>query len=153
MARRCPVAAQLEFDDSLEVSPVLLGEAEQARVDDGRAYEREVFAALLRHHGDRVALIEESAKVDHQRATLEALQSDVSIVLGGWLPDDHRSRRTGRPDALIRMDGGWAPVDVKHHGVVTGSTSGRGRELRSELADPGRRRATRSTASSPRPTH
>jgi predicted RecB family nuclease len=134
VARRCPVVVQLEFDESLDVEEAPLTEAEQARVDGGRTFEREVFQALLRHQGDRVALIEPAPKADQQMATAAALQSDASIVLGGWLPDDHVALRTGRPDVLIRVDEGWAPVDVKHHSIVSASAGGS--ELRSELSDP-----------------
>jgi predicted RecB family nuclease len=47
------------------------------------------------------------------------MASDATVVLGGWLPDDHNGRRTGRPDVLLRVEGGWIPVDVKHHGMAT----------------------------------
>ena len=136
VARRCPVVAQLETDTSLGDSQVPLTEAEQIRVDRGRAFEEQVFDALQNFHGSRAALIEQSSKADQQLATTTALDSDVSIVLGGWLPDDHQSRRTGKPDILIRLDDGWVPVDVKHHAIVSASRAVSGREFQSELSEP-----------------
>ncbi len=62
------------------------------------------------------------------------MASGASIILGGWLPDDPMARRTGRPDVLVRIEDGWVPIDVKHHGVVRAAESFV--ELRSQLTDP-----------------
>jgi len=47
-----------------------------------------------------------------------AIDAGVGLILGGWLPDDSAGARTGRPDLLIRVDGGYLPGDVKNHKTV-----------------------------------
>lgn len=89
----------------------------QADLDAGRRFEAEVFAELLRIHPFTALLVEESAqrKEDAIANTLAAMESGVPLVLGGWLPDDVVGGRTGRPDILVKVDGGYLPADVKHH--------------------------------------
>ena len=134
VAKRCPVAAQLTFDSSLEVLPVPPTEAEQARMDAGAEFERTIFETIVSLQGEAVSVVERTRSRDRaQAATARAMATGSSIVLGGWLPDDVDSRRTGRPDLLLQVDGGWIPIDVKHHGVVT--PSDRSSERRSDLKD------------------
>ena len=57
-------------------------------------------------------------KADAIAATVAAMESGAPLVLGGWLPDDIAGGRTGRPDLLIRVGGGYLPADVKHHATV-----------------------------------
>ena len=121
VAKRCPVVVQLQYDDSLEVEAVPLTEPEQARADAGIAFEQVIFSAILDLHTTATAVVDGGARTNRQEATLSAMVSGPSIVLGGWLPDDPAGRRTGQPDVLVRLDDGWAPIDVKHHGVLIGA--------------------------------
>ena len=134
LAQRCPVAAQLAFDSSLEVLPAATTEAERARIDAGTEFERRMFESIATIHGDAVVVVEMNDTRDRlQAATVSAMVSGASIVLGGWLPDDVEARRTGRPDILLRFDSGWLPIDVKHHGAVIASDLGS--ERRTGLSD------------------
>jgi predicted RecB family nuclease len=133
VAKRCPVVAQLDADDSLEMEEKPLTEAQQARADGGDAFETEIFAVIIDLHGEAVTRVEGSSRADKQAATEVAMASTASIVLGGWLPDDIKGHRAGVPDVLVRVKNGWVPVDVKHHGVV--KQAGTGGERISELSD------------------
>jgi len=127
----CPVAPQLAADTSLNVVEVPLTEAEQLRVDAGIEFERSIFQAILDCHLDTTVVVRVEGRKSAQTETSAAMASAATIVLGGWLPDDPKARRTGRPDVLLRVEGGWIPVDVKHHGMVIPSPLGS--ELRSDL--------------------
>ena len=133
VAIRCPVAAQLRYDDSIEVGPEPLNEADQARVDAGSDFEREIISSILDHYGPGAVVVDGGPrpKPDRQRDTGSAMASGASVVVGGWLPDDPVGRRTGQPDVLVRLEDGWAPIDVKHHGVVISAPTGS--ELMSEV--------------------
>ena len=134
VAKKCPVAAQLAFDSSLEVLPTPPTEAEQARIDAGKYFELHILESIVSLHGGAVTTIEKNNARDRvQAATVSAMTSGASIVLGGWLPDDAQACRTGRPDLLLQFDSGWIPIDVKHHGENVPSDLGG--ELRSGLDD------------------
>ena len=82
VARRCPVAAQLEVDDSLEVTQEPLAEAEQTRVDGGRAFEQEMFDRFpgIRGNKEFVAILLDTLKMD--RPLYQALHAFT--VKEGW---------------------------------------------------------------------
>jgi predicted RecB family nuclease len=127
VARQCPVATQLSFDSTLEVHRVPQTEAEQARADAGVEFEKAIFESIVTLHGEAVSIVEsDGPRGSVQEATLSAMATGASVVLGGWLPDDRDAHRTGRPDVLLEIDGGWIPIDVKHHGITAPS------DLRSE---------------------
>ncbi len=121
VAKRCPVRAQSDYDQSLEGQALALNPMQLARANDGNVFEAEIFAELVSTHG--AAAVEISAGVPGimKEATLDAIEGGVALILGGWLPDDTTSRRTGRPDVLLRRGTGYLPVDVKHH-TLTNST-------------------------------
>ncbi len=57
---------------------------------------------------------------DPVAATLDALASGADLVLGArLLSADGRS--VGVPDVLVRLDDGYAPIEVKHHKVLGSS--------------------------------
>ena len=47
--------------------------------------------------------------------TYPGMDTGAPLILGGWLPDDCDGGRKGKPDLLIRVEGGYVPADVKHH--------------------------------------
>ena len=118
VSRRCPVAAQLQLDTSLQVAESEPTEADRARATAGISFEALIFDKITSLHGAAVAVVPNGDRSEMQAATASAMASSASIVLGGWLPDDLVARRAGRPDLLLRDSGGWLPIDVKHHKVV-----------------------------------
>ena len=88
----------------------------QALFDAGRQFEAEVFAELVRIHPGTAELIDPDLRKDVAIGkTLAAMASGIPLILGGWLPDDPAGGRTGRPDILVRVGGGYLPADVKNH--------------------------------------
>lgn len=124
-AKTCDVITQLDFDSSADGRKVPDSPAVAQRKQEGIEFEAVVFAQLKNFYGS--AIVEIRAQRDEakwRQETLEAMDSDVQIILGGNLPEDVEGKRTGRPDLLIRASGGWIPADVKHHGIVKPSDKG-----------------------------
>jgi predicted RecB family nuclease len=119
VAKQCPVRAQNDHDHSLEGQALALSTVQQARVDDGNAFEAEIFARLVSVYGADVVQISTGLPGVMKNATFEVIQGGARLILGGWLPDDTTARRTGRPDVLVRHGTGYLPVDVKHHTLTT----------------------------------
>ncbi len=117
-AKRCPVRVQNNYSPLVPTLKWVPAPEIQARLDAGLAFERKVFEELSALHPAAVTVDSQLAKVDAIRATVEAMESGAPLVLGGWLPDDPAGGRTGRPDLLIRVAGGYLPADVKHHATV-----------------------------------
>lgn len=141
-AKSCPVAIQLDFDDS--VSDEMKAEDPALRkhqAEEGRRFEAEVFATLQEFFGTRIYHVAErdmrdaEARKAMQDETVAALASNVDLVLGAYLPNDELHRRSARPDILMRHEGGWLPVDVKHHRVIEEARSASSTMV-SSLAEP-----------------
>ncbi|MFM8857478.1 MAG: recombinase RecB [Actinomycetota bacterium] len=115
-AKQCPVRTQNDFAP-LVPRPQWEWPAEVlADLEAGQRFEAEVFAELLSiHSGSAVAVDAELRKAEAIEATSAAMQSGAMLILGGWLPDDEDGGRTGKPDVLVKVDGGYLPADVKHH--------------------------------------
>lgn len=112
-AKQCPVRTQHDFGPHPQT---WVPDAEdQARLDAGIAYEAEMFTALTRVHPGAVVIGSRLRRDDAIAATLAAMDAAAPLILGGWLPDDNDGARTGKPDLLIRVAGGYLPGDVKHH--------------------------------------
>ena len=114
VAKQCPVRIQ---NDVLRPSEPLAASAEVLlRMADGIAFEASVFEELRTLAAPTWMLVgedlERSAAI---AATVAAMEARAELIAGGWLPIDEAGRRTGKPDLLIRADGGYLPVDVKHH--------------------------------------
>lgn len=79
----------------------------------GIAFEARVFEVLhaLGHP------ITDVAPDDAEGDTLRLLEAGAPFIAGARLSADD-GRLVGYPDLLVRLDGGYAPVDVKHHKVV-----------------------------------
>jgi predicted RecB family nuclease len=114
-ATRCPVRLQYDLLPPPGTVPVEMPATQRERMEQGIAFEESVLASLARLHPDAVVV------PDNWRAaepTLEAMVAGAPLVLGGVLPDDLDGRRSGRPDLLVRVDGGYLPGDVKLHGMT-----------------------------------
>ena len=107
-----PLVPRLKWDPSPE---------DQARLDAGNAFEASVFGKLKAVHATAVVVDSHLGKAEMIATTLEAMNAGAPLVLGGWLPDDVDGGRTGRPDILVKVDGGYLPADVKNHLTLTPS--------------------------------
>ncbi len=113
IAKQCPVVIQnrvlvpeLEMEPKPEV---------RLRMDAGVEFEAETLKSIrFEEPANWIVIPQQPAQVARQ-LTLEALESGVAVIESGFLPVDIEGRRTGRPDLLVRADGGYVPVDVKHH--------------------------------------
>lgn len=115
-AKQCPVRTHNNFAPLVPVPQWVPPTELQDLFDAGRQFEAEVFAELLRIHPDTSELIDPGMRKAAAIAkTLAAMTSGVPLVLGGWLPDDTTGGRTGKPDVLVKVGGGYLPADVKHH--------------------------------------
>ena len=121
VSKRCPVRAQSDYDQSLEGQALAMSPMQLARANDGNAFEAEIFAELGSTYGAAALEISAGLPDAMKEATLDAIERGATLILGGWLPDDITSRRTGRPDVLVRRGTGYLPVDVKHHALTTNS--------------------------------
>lgn len=79
------------------------------------------------------------------------MDSRIPLIIGGWLPDDESGGRTGKPDLLIRVAGGYLPGDVKNHKVLKRAKTASA--VLSTTTEPGLQRLVRgwTTATSHRP--
>ena len=115
-AKQCPVRTHNNYAPTVP-DPEWVAPAElQDLFDAGRQYEAGVFAELISIHPDTAEVVDPGLRKSAAIAkTLAAMASGVPLVLGGWLPDDTAGGRTGKPDVLVRVGGGYLPADVKHH--------------------------------------
>lgn len=121
-AKRCPRATHNEYDRTVPAVEWLPTPELQERLDDGRAFEDDVVAALLSSAPDAVDLSPyDGKKHAHVAETMRHLAAGTGLIIGGRLPDDSAGGRTGKPDLLIRAedrpDGrpGYHVGDVKNH--------------------------------------
>ena len=118
-AKQCPVRTHNDFAPVVPAPECATPAELQALFDAGRQFEDEVFAELLRlHPGSAVLVDSRSRGPDAIRQTVSAMRSGAPLILGGWLPDDEAGGRSGKPDVLVKVDGGYLPADVKHHKTV-----------------------------------
>lgn len=136
VATQCPVRAQnnvLRPCHPLPASPEL-----QRRFDRGREFER-AAVEQLEEVSARVLAATAETEEQLEAVTAEAIESQVSVIVGGRLPADHVGKRVGKPDLLVVGDcGGYRPVDVKHHmALEPAAAANRGLPaLCSSLAEP-----------------
>jgi hypothetical protein len=101
------------------------------RIAEGRRWEDAVVSAMLEGMQPTVAVepgtgIDAGAALvvprdvhstDRSAITLEAMQAGASLILGGRLSSESL-QSVGAPDILVRLDDGYAPIDVKHHKAI-----------------------------------
>ena len=114
-AKQCPVRVQNDFLPLVPTLKWVPSPEDQARLDAGIAFERNVFADLAALHPTAVVVDPQLPKADAIAMTVQAMDEGAPLVLGGWLPDDVEGGRKGRPDILIKAGRGYLPADVKHH--------------------------------------
>ena len=117
-AKRCPVRIHNNFSPLVLTLKEVRSEEQQAVIDAGNAFEAEIFADLLTIHPTAVLVDPRLGKYEAIATTIAAAESGAPLVLGGTLPDDVEGCRSGKPDILIKVDGGYLPADVKHHKTI-----------------------------------
>ena len=134
-AKRCPVRIHNNFSPLVITLKEVRSEEQQAVIDAGNAFEAEMFADLLKIHPIAVMVDQRLGKQEAIATTIAAAESGAPLVLGGWLPDDAAGGRSGKPDILVKVDGGYLPADVKHHKTIEAAKR---KAMRvSSLANPG----------------
>ena len=145
-AKQCPVRIHNNFSPLVLTLKEVRSEEQQAVIDAGNAFEAEIFAGLLEIHPTAVLVDGKLRREEAIATTIAAAASGAPLVLGGWLPDDAAGGRSGKPDILIKVDGGYLPADVKHHKTI--KVAKRKAMRVSSLVHPGSlREAARSTIS------
>lgn len=102
-------------------------EQQQMRMDEGMAYEEQVFEQLCRIH----KVVNNRVFDDAPGATANAMARGDLVIIGPELPTI--AHRSGRPDVLLRHgqspmpNGKWAylPVDVKNSKALEGTRKAR----------------------------
>ncbi len=117
-AKQCPVRTHNNFSPSVLTLKEVRSEEQQAVIDAGNAFEAEIFVDLLKLHPTAVLVDGTSSRDEAIATTIAAAESGAPLVLGGWLPDDSEGGRSGKPDILIKVNGGYLPADIKHHKTV-----------------------------------
>lgn len=101
------------------------------RITEGRRWEQIVVGRLLEGSEattvtttadpfDRTRPVVISSRTDNgdrEDVTLALLRAGVPLIVGGRLSNT-ASRSVGVPDLIVRLDDGYAPVDIKHHKVI-----------------------------------
>ena len=125
---RCPTRIHHDRYNPSEriVDPVV-----ERRISDGRAWEDTVIAGVLEGTNPQVVTTSRTSidvprpvvipsgvpTVERETITTEALHAGAPLIVGGrlWAPD---LQSVGAPDLLLRLDDGYAPIDVKHHKAI-----------------------------------
>ncbi len=125
---RCPTRIHHDRYNTTErtTDPVV-----EHRIAAGRQWEDTVVAKLLEGAQPTVAtqpgspvdphepmvIPREVRSRDREAITLEAMRCGAPLILGGRLSAEPL-QSVGRPDILVRLDDGYAPIDVKHHKAI-----------------------------------
>ena len=104
--------------DRFTEAVAVVDEVAERRAKAGIDHETAVIASLVNIYGHRVVQIDSGG--DPYDATADALKAGADLILGGRIasPD---GLLVGAPDALIRYDDGYLPIEIKGH-FVLGST-------------------------------
>ncbi|BBY98726.1 ribonuclease H-like domain-containing protein [Mycolicibacterium fallax] len=120
-AKRCARRTHNAFDPTAPpLGPADAGR--QALIEAGLAFEAVVVDAVRRALGDtgQLRVIDEPDWAQATAATLAAIAERVPVIAGARLPN--RGGRSGAPDLLVHRAGGYLPVEVKNHKVLTSTT-------------------------------
>lgn len=126
---RCPTRIHhSRFNDAERSTNAVV----EHRISEGRRWEETVAAQILEGHEtwttvstvgdpfDRTApvVIDPAiGTVGCEEITLLLLRAGVPLIFGARISAPHL-HSVGVPDLLVRLDDGYAPVDVKHHKVI-----------------------------------
>lgn len=137
-ATQCPVRTQFKYLPPEGVTPAPVNSVLQAAFDAGNDFEALMFARITDLHPDTVHIEESEDLRAMTAATVEAMDRQIPIILGGCLPADFDGRRTGKPDVLLFDRDGYLPVDVKLYALLKDvEVDGRATALTSSLEAPG----------------
>lgn len=120
-AKRCARRIHNEWDPTIEKTEWEVPAEVQMRFDTGIAFEADVFGQITASTAtsNYADLRLTRGKAACIAATVAAMEDQIDLILGGWLPDDEAGGRTGRPDLLLHVgDGRYVPGDVKAHKMV-----------------------------------
>lgn len=81
-------------------------------LSDGIAFERQVLDVI-----DGLHPVVHIPRRGDRDATLAALERGAPVIAGGSLGDTEGAL-VGYPDLLVRLESGYAAIDVKHHKVI-----------------------------------
>jgi predicted RecB family nuclease len=123
IAKRCPV--RIQNDILRPTVPLPPGTDAQLRMAQGNDFEASVVEELKRVADPTWVFLDAGLEAAAAiAATMAAAGDGAPVIVGGWLPPDERGRRTGKPDLLVRYDGGYLPVDIKHHRTLDATDEG-----------------------------
>ena len=114
-AKQCPVRLQYDLMPPPGTVPVEPDATVLERREEGITFERAMLARARRPAPRRGP---PPRRLGRRRADRAAIRDGAPLILGGALPDDLEGRRSGRPDLLVRVEGGYLPGDVKLHGLT-----------------------------------
>ncbi|MBS4754237.1 PD-(D/E)XK nuclease family protein [Nocardioides sp. zg-ZUI104] len=116
-AKRCPRVTHNKYSPDAPPEPEQ-NEAVKEKLAKGRELEAVVFSRLDAVPGCvRVSSeLEWTAAIEE---TMQLIADGADLILDGRLPD--AGGRSGAPDVLVRVPGGYLPVDVKNHQTVAAS--------------------------------
>ncbi|MGO1384381.1 MAG: TM0106 family RecB-like putative nuclease [Arachnia sp.] len=131
-ARSCPVKTHNAFNPTLEKPTAPLDESLRDSFDGGRDFRDVTLNTILHHNASVVDLrpLKRSGAgwAELESACMTAMANGAPIIIGGVLPLDRESHRSGRPDLLVRgreaPDGGpgYLPVRIKPYRILEKQT-------------------------------
>jgi hypothetical protein len=117
VAKHCPMRVQLDVLRPVPRRPE--SAAADLRKREGIAFESEIVQRLREVAGAGWVFLDETSG-DAAERTARAMEDGAPVVVNGALPTDGEGKRSGRPDLLVQHEGGYVPVDVKHHLTLEG---------------------------------
>ncbi|MEA3502203.1 MAG: TM0106 family RecB-like putative nuclease [Actinomycetota bacterium] len=126
---RCPTRIHhSRFNDAARSTNAVI----EHRIAQGHRWEEIVVARILRGYPawamvstaadpfDRAAPVvinRDTTALDREEITTLLLWAGVPLIFGARISAS-RFRSVGVPDLLVRLDDGYAPIDIKHHKVI-----------------------------------
>ncbi len=131
-ARSCPVKTHNAFNPTLEKPAATLDESLRESFDGGRDFRDVTLSAIINRNAAVVDLralrLNGAGWTELETACVAAMEEGAPVIIGGVLPLDLASHRSGRPDLLVRSadapDGrpGYVPVRIKPYRVLEKQT-------------------------------